>query len=933
MSQGHRRDRKKRRLLYGAAAAVVATATIGTIAVASPGILGASDDKAGAETSLQTQFAEAAAEFDVPQSVLMAVSYRQTRWESHDGEPSTTGAYNVMGLTDVDPEDVEPDADEHRVEHMNRSGDPRIEKKFDAQKALRALPKETVDTDDPRLHTLDKAAELVDGTAEAVQNDSSESIRAGAALLAEYQKQAGAELSDEAGAWYPAVARYSQSPDKKGADLFAKRVFESIKTGEQELTTSGELVTLPADPSVEPVKPSNVPLAAAFAGTTDAPAIECPAGLPCDFKPAAYSQNDGNYNLASRPANGFDIRQIIIHDTEGGYAGSLAVFQNPASYASAHYLIRASDGQVTQMVATKNEAWHAGNKTANMHSIGIEHEGYAIKAGSWYTEPQYESSAAVVKYLANKYGIPLDREHIIAHDEIPGVLDAKVRGMHWDPGPFWDWNHYMSLMGAPTGAGGAGGLLKAGQLVRVVPPFTTANQPTLTYGGNAVATQPANFGYLYTEPVADPAKALTDPYLGTQTWSEGPNWADKVVAGGKYVVAEARTDWTAIWYGGKKAWFRNPGGQFTAPVGSTSQTAVTAKAGATSIPIYGRAYPEDAAYTGTGVPVQSENSASLTKYSLPAGQAYAKAGVSSPGDYYFSAYNTDGTLVSGKTNLFTPIRYNHRIAWVRTSDIQEIGTTAPVTATNRYNLLARDASGVLYQYQGTGSATAPFLTRYRVGSGWNMFNAITPMTALRADGTGDMVGRDASGVLWYYQGTGNPSSPFKARLRTGGGWQIYDRIVGARDLSGDSIPDLIAREKSGMLWFYKGTGNPASPFAARTKVGAGWQTYNQLVSTGDLNADGKADLVARDGAGVLWFYKGTGSTTTPYAARVKVGSGWQTYNQLVGPSDLNADGKVDLIGRDGAGVLWYYKGTGSATAPFAARTKVGSGWETYNLIF
>ncbi|MFD0428833.1 N-acetylmuramoyl-L-alanine amidase [Streptomyces zhihengii] len=135
------------------------------------------------------------------------------------------------------------------------------------------------------------------------------------------------------------------------------------------------------------------------------------------------------------------------------------------------------------MVENKNIAWHAGNWTANMHDIGIEHEGYAIKAGSWYTEPQYESSAALVKFLAAKYGVPLDREHIVGHDEVPGQLDDKVAGMHWDAGPYWDWNHYMSLLGAPTGAGGAGGPLKAGQLVRVVPPFTTANQPTLTYGG------------------------------------------------------------------------------------------------------------------------------------------------------------------------------------------------------------------------------------------------------------------------------------------------------------------------------------------------------------------------------------------------------------------------------------------------------------------
>ncbi|MFB7585737.1 N-acetylmuramoyl-L-alanine amidase [Streptomyces sp. NPDC056169] len=941
MTQRHRRDRKKKRLMYGAAAAVAATATIGTLAVASPGLLGATDAKpAAGDSSLQSQFANAAREFDVPQSVLMAVSYRQTRWESHDGQPSTTGAYNVMGLTKVDPEDIEADASEDLLHHLvNGTGDPSIDKKIDKKKALAPVPETTVDTDDPKLHTLDKAAELIDGSTDSVQKDSAASIRAGAALLAEYQKQAGAELSDDAGAWYPAVARYSQS-DRKGADLFAQRVFESIKTGEQELTADGEQVVLPANPSVEPVKPANVPLAAGFASTTATPTAECPTTVACTFTPALYSENDGNYNIASRTANGtggFDIRQIVIHDIEGSHDAAVNVFQTPGKWASAHYIVRA-DGRVTQMVETKNEAFHAGNKTLNMHSIGVEHEGYAIKGDAgWYTEPEYESSAALVKYLAAKFSIPLDREHIIGHDEVPSILDDKIQD-HWDAGPFWDWNHFMKLLGAPTGAGGAGGLLQAGQLVKIVPPFTSANQQQMKYTervGDQDVTKttvalPVNFGYLYSEPVADQTKALTDPYF-TAGWQWGSNWANKVTAGSSHVVAESRTDWTAIWYGGKKAWFYNPGGQYTAPV--AAKTAITAKDGAASIPIYGRAYPEDAAYAGTGVPIQSSNNASLTRYSLPAGQLYTKAGDAVVGDYYSSAFNVDGTRVAGKTNVFIPIRYNHRLAWVKAADVKEVATKAPVSATNRYNVLARDASGVLWQYQGTGNASAPFLSRYRVGPGWGVYNAITPMTALRADGTGDAVARDASGVLWYYQGSGNPSSPFKARLRTGGGWGVYDRIIAVRDVTNDGRPDLIAREKSGVLWLYKGTGTPATPFATRIRVGGGWQTYNAIVSTGDLSGDGKADLIGRDAAGVLWSYKGTGSSTTPFATRAKVGPGWQTYNTIVGPSDLSADGKGDLIGRDAAGTLWSYKGTGSLTAPFASRVNVGPGWQIYNLIF
>ncbi|MDF6041978.1 N-acetylmuramoyl-L-alanine amidase [Streptomyces sp. JH14] len=925
--------------MYGVGTAVLVTATVGTIAMASQDAVTTDSKPASPTAVLQGQFEDAAREFDVPQSVLMAVSYRQTRWESHDGEPSTSGAYNVMGLTRVTEDDVEKPTKAEQLAHLNMSGDPAVMKHFDAARALKGMP-DSVDTSAPELHTLDEAAKLIDKPVDAVQDDTAQSIRAGAALLAQYQREATDSLPDDAGQWYPAVARYSQSPDTKGATLFANRVFASVKSGESRLTADGQQLSLPADPSVTPVKPSKMPLAATNIATTATPAPECPTGLNCDFKPAGYKQNSttpddfGNYNVANRPASGEDIRSIVIHDTEGGYAGSLATFQNPASYASAHYMIRANDGLVTQMVETKNEAWHAANKTANMHSIGIEHEGYAIKSGSWYTEPQYESSATLVKYLANRFGIPLDREHIIGHDEVPGVLDGNVASQHWDPGPFWDWNHYMTLIGAPTGAEGAGGPLKAGQVVRVVPPFTTANQPALTYGGAAVAKQPANFGYLYTSPSTTATK-ITDPYIPNVTSTDGPNWGNKVVAGGTYVVAEAQTNWTAIWYGGKKAWFQNPSGQFTAPVGKTAQPVLKPKAGATSIPVYGRAYPEDAAYAGTGVDIQAKNNESLSKYSIPAGQAYPQAGPAQVGDYWFAGTFAgtaagDRTLVKGSTNLFYPIRYNHRMAWVKASDVQQASSTVPDAGTNRYNILGRDSAGVLWQYQGTGSATAPFYGRYRVGPGWQDYNSVTAMTALRADGTGDMVARDKSGTLWYYRGGSNPSKPFLSRLKVGGGWGVYNGLWGARDLDADGKADLIARDSSGVLWFYKGTGTPATPFATKARVGGGWSIYNSLVSTGDLTGDGKPDLVARDSAGVLWLYKGTGSATAPYAARTQVGKGWGVYNNLLGPSDLDRDGIGDLVARDTSGVLWFYKGTGSATAPFGARVKVGSGWSIYN---
>ncbi|MER6786951.1 VCBS repeat-containing protein [Streptomyces sp. NPDC000658] len=234
------------------------------------------------------------------------------------------------------------------------------------------------------------------------------------------------------------------------------------------------------------------------------------------------------------------------------------------------------------------------------------------------------------------------------------------------------------------------------------------------------------------------------------------------------------------------------------------------------------------------------------------------------------------------------------------------------------DVLARDSSGVLWRddlfdWPSDGKVTTA--RRTRVGAGWQGYNQIEAVGNLAGSSTGDVVARDASGVLWMYQGKGDGA--FATRVRVGGGWQIYKKITGGSDLTGDGRSDLLAADAAGVLWLYRGTGSSSAPFASRVRIGGGWQIYHQITAVGNVAGATAGDMVARDASGVLWLYQGNGAGK--FTARVRVGSGWNAFSRIVGAGDVTADGRPDLIAY-GPNGTYVYRSTGSTTAPFSRLT-------------
>ncbi|MFF5762882.1 FG-GAP repeat domain-containing protein [Streptomyces tanashiensis] len=230
------------------------------------------------------------------------------------------------------------------------------------------------------------------------------------------------------------------------------------------------------------------------------------------------------------------------------------------------------------------------------------------------------------------------------------------------------------------------------------------------------------------------------------------------------------------------------------------------------------------------------------------------------------------------------------------------------------DLLARDASGTLWRddtYDWLDGGGLYAAKRTKIGTGFQAHTLIEGAGDLAGAPAGDFVARDGSGVLWSFLGKGDGT--FAPRTRIGGGWNVYDKIAAGSDLTGDGRPDLVATDKAGGLWLYKATGNWATPYAPRTRIGTGWGIYHQITAVGDTVGTPAGDLVARDTSGVLWLFSGKGDGT--FLPRVRIGGGWNAFTQLVGMGDADNDGRGDLLAY-GAGGTYVYLGTGTESAPF-----------------
>ncbi len=300
---------------------------------------------------------------------------------------------------------------------------------------------------------VEEAAVLLGVSPDDLIIDPEWNARGAAALLADRARAShGGALPDpdDLESWWPAVEAYSGHHDPAQRREFAVYIYELVRFGVDAPAPTGEAVRF----GFVPVDIESI------AGPQPAPPPDY-SGI-YTFTPACSS----NYSNQSRSPSSID--RLVIHTTQGSYSGAISWFGNCSSNVSAHYVVRSSDGQITQMVAEEDKAWHVGNW--NGRSIGIEHEGWVSEPATWYTPAMYDASAALARDIVSRTGVQADRTHIVAHSEAPGAT-------HTDPGSGWDWDHYMTLV--------SGSYVSVGKLTGVVAQDDIYNGARLT---NATVT-------------------------------------------------------------------------------------------------------------------------------------------------------------------------------------------------------------------------------------------------------------------------------------------------------------------------------------------------------------------------------------------------------------------------------------------------------------
>jgi hypothetical protein len=202
------------------------------------------------------------------------------------------------------------------------------------------------------------------------------------------------------------------------------------------------------------------------------------------------------------------------------------------------------------------------------------------------------------------------------------------------------------------------------------------------------------------------------------------------------------------------------------------------------------------------------------------------------------------------------------------------------------------------------------------------------------DGHTDLMSRDASGRLWLHLGSGFANDccgGFWGSRVVGTGFGGFKRVFRVYNWNGDKRPSVMAVNSIGELWIWN-TDGQGRWYGDKKRIGTGWGNFTALMVTNNWLGNNLPSLMVRKSNGELWRYTSNGAGGWLNPAGTRIGTGWNGFNLFLTPGAWKGDGKEVLIGRTSTGYLRMYQTDlkGGWTNP--AGTQIGSGWGNYKNI-
>jgi hypothetical protein len=164
----------------------------------------------------------------------------------------------------------------------------------------------------------------------------------------------------------------------------------------------------------------------------------------------------------------------------------------------------------------------------------------------------------------------------------------------------------------------------------------------------------------------------------------------------------------------------------------------------------------------------------------------------------------------------------------------------------------------------------------------------------------------------------------------------YDRIYGGalrNDLDGNGAAEVLARDGNGAVHRYQGNGTGGFASGTGGIIQSDWSAYDIVFSVRDFDGDGDADVLGRDRLSQdLYVVPGNG--LGGFGTARKVGTNWSAYDRIFAGGDFDRDGDADVLARHATTKdLHLFRGSGSGGFQPGTGDSFTNNWAAFDTIF